>query len=248
MDLFKEARKTETLDIKRVAPPLLQLFWNDVGHMPAIMRLRTISDLSTDWPLMYPVSQKHVDSALLLGRNGPLEMTLKNVWEWIFQRNRQDNENLPSTCYGLWILPVNNFRIRKLAPRGRSPLMLVASKPDPLYRLIVEMARGARAEAPPILDIEALPADALKFLRKQLIEVPMFQGASLNDFGSFVSWLAASGDLVAAANERQKISVLQRLEILAKKSNLSIQTDTSIRSNLKKLALFSKVQCSAPFE
>ena len=175
-------------------------------------------------------------------------MTLKNVWEWIFQRNRQDNENLPSTCYGLWILPVNNFRIRKLAPRGRSPLMLVASKPDPLYRLIVEMARGARAEAPPILDIEALPADALKFLRKQLIEVPMFQGASLNDFGSFVSWLAASGDLVAAANERQKISVLQRLEILAKKSNLSIQTDTSIRSNLKKLALFSKVQCSAPFE
>lgn len=248
MDLFKEARKTETLDIKRVAPPLLQLFWNDVGHMSAILRHRTISDLSTDWPLMYPVSQKHVNSAFPFGRNGLLEMVLKNVWDWIFQRYSQDNESLPSTCYDLWILPVNNSRIRKFAPSGRSPLMLVGSKPDPLYRLIAEIARGARAEAPPILDIEALSVDALKFLRKQMIEVPSFQGAPLNDFGSFVSWLAASGDVVATANEQQKISVLQRLEISAKKSNFSIHTDTSIRSNLKRLALFNKVECSAPFE
>lgn len=248
MDLFKAARGTETLDLKRMAPPLLKLLWKDIGYISALMRLRTISDLSTDWPLIYPISQEYANSASLLGRNGPLEATLKNTWDWIFKRYNLENANFPPACYELWILPVKNSRVRKLAPSSRSPLMLVPRKADSLYQLMVEIGRGAHAEAPPILDIDALSADALKFLRKEWIQMPRFHGAALNDFGRFVSWLAASREIIAAASEQEKNSVLQHLESLAMKSNFSFRSDALVRDSLKTLPIFNKVECSAPFQ
>jgi hypothetical protein len=247
MDLFKEARRTQTIDIKRITPQLLNLFWNDIGYMSAIMRMRTVADLNMDWPLVYPMLGEYSDPASLQGRNFLLETTLKSAWEWISKRHSLDNSELPSTCYGLWMVPVNNYRVRQYAPSSETTPMLVASKPGPLYRLLVEVTRDAHVEAPPILDIEALPLDAVKFLRKQITEVRRFGGASLNDLASFVSWLAASRDIVAAANEQQKISLLQQLELLARKRN-SNHEDNSVRDNLKKLPLFNKLECSAPFE
>lgn len=247
MDLFKEARRTQTIDIKRFTPPLLKLFLNDISYMSAIMRHRTIADLGTDWPLIYPNSEQRSDSASLLRRKASLEMTLKNIWEWISRRHSLDNLELPSTCYGLWIVPVNNYRIRQFAPSGGATPMLVASKSGPLYRLMVEITQDSHVEAPPILDIEALPSDAVKFLRKQATEVRTFRGTSMNDFASFASWLAASKDILAAANEQQKVSLLQQLELLAKKRNNSSE-ENLVRDNLKRLPLFNKVECSAPFE
>ena len=246
MELFKEARKTETLDIKRIAHPLLNLLWRDVGYMSAIIRFRAVSDLLMDWPLMYPVSKENSNLPSLLARSPTLETTLRNIWIWISERYNKDNVVLPSTCYELWLLPVNNFRIRKFVPSTGSRPMLIASEPDALYHMMVEIASGAHVEAPPILDIEVLSADALKLLRE--LAEPSFHGASSNDFRSFVSWLAASKDMIATATEQQKVSVLQRLEVLAKTSMVSIHSDISVRENLKQLPLFKKVECLPPFE
>ncbi len=243
--LFSKARPTVTLDIERITPPLLNLFRIDIVHMSAIMRLRRISDLNIDWPLVYPVSPK---STSLVGRNKSHDTTLENLWNWIMIRHKQDDEPFPSTLYELWMLPITNSRIRQLAPRDNSPLMLVASKSNPQYRLMVNIAGNAQANAPPILDVDALPAAALKFLRTQMMEVHRFQGASFNDCGSFVSWLAASGDIISTANEKQKTDLLQILESLANSSSPSVYKDRIVRENLKDLPLFHRVQCSAPFE
>lgn len=248
MDLFKAARGTETIDIKRIAPPLLTLFSNDISHISAIMRLRTISDLTADWPLIYPISQEHANSAFLLTRDGTHETTLRNIWDWIFKRYNLENGEFPPAFKELWILPVNNSRVRKFAPGGKSPLMLVASRAHSLYQLMVEIGRGAHAEAPPILDIDALSAEALKFLCKQCIETPRFRGAAISDFRHYVSWLAASRELIAAASEQQKNSVLQHLGSLAMRPNFSCHADATVRDNLKGLPLFNKIECSAPFE
>lgn len=248
MELFKAARKTETLDINRIAPSLLNLFRRDIDYLSAVMRFRTIFDFPTDWPLIYPVSQGVSNLSPLQARNSPTEPTLKTAWNWISQRYNQ-HDGFPSTFDELRLLPVNNSRIRKFVPIAETNPMLIASKPDSLYRSMVEMARSIDIDAPSILDIEILSASALTFLRKQTLEVPRFRAASLNDFRSFLSWLVASRDMIAAATEEQKVSVLQRLEILAKKStDYSIHSNLLIKENLKKLALFNRVECSAPFE
>lgn len=248
MNLFEAARRTETIDIKRIAPHLLNLFWNDIAYISAIMRFRTVSDLATDWPLIYPISQEHTDSAFLLARVNEHEMMLHDIWEWISTRCNSENAVFPSACYELWILPVNNSRVRKFAPGEKPPLMLVASRALSLYQSMLEIGRGAHAEAPSILDVDVLSADALKFLYKQCIETPKFQGAALGDFRHYVAWLAASKDILAAASEQQKKSVLQHLGSLAMKLNPSVHSDTLIRENLKVLPIFNKIECSAPFE
>ena len=247
MDLFKAARRTETIDIKRIAPPLLNLFRNDISYISAIMRLRRVPDLVIDWPLIYPISQEHASSASLLTRNSAYEMTLRNIWDWIFKRCDLENAEFPSACDELWILPVNNSRVRKFAPGGKSSLMLVATRKNSLYQLMLEIGRGAHAEAPSIVDIDALSSDALKFLQKECI-TPRLQGVLLGDFGQFVSWLAASREIIAAASEQQKHSVLQHLGSLAMRQNSSLRSDALVRDNLMKLPLFNRIECSAPFE
>lgn len=248
MDLFKAARRTDTIDIKRIASPLLRLFWDDVSYMSAIMRLRRISDLEIDWALIYPVSQENTNSASLLTRNSACEKTLRNIWDWVSVRCTSEGAELTPAFYDLWILPVNNSRVRKFAPGENAPLMLVASKADSLYQLMLEIGHGAHAEAPPILDADALSADALKFLYKQCIEIPRFQGAALGDFKHYIAWLAASREILAAASEQQKKSVLQHLGSLAMKPNFSLYSNTLVRDNLKRLPIFNKVECSAPFK
>lgn len=248
MDLFKAARPTDTIDIKRISSPLLNLFRNDINDMSAVMRHRTISDLGTDWPLIYPISQEQVNSASLLTRDSAHETTLQNVWHWISKRFTIEGADFPSPCYELWILPVNNSRVRKFASHEKSPLMLVASKADSLYQLMLEIGHDAPAQAPPILDVNALPADTLNFLYKQCMETPNFRGAALSDFRHFIAWLAESKEILAAASEQQKKSVLQHLGSLVMNPNFSLHSDTLVRDNLKMLPIFNKIECSAPFE
>lgn len=248
MNLFKEARRTETIDINRIAPRLFNLFWDDISYISALMRPRAISDLRIDWPMIYPVSQEHAESFLPFARNTLHDTTLRNIWDWIVKRCNEEKAEFPPACNDLWIIPVNNSRIRKFAPDGKSRLMLVASRANSLYQSMLEIGRGAHAEAPPILDIEVLSTDALKFLRKQCTETPRFKGAAIGDFRYLVTWLAASRTIITAASEEQKKSILQYLDSLAMKPSFSSYSDALVRDSLKCLPLFNKVQCLAPFE
>lgn len=248
MDLFKAARRTDTIDIKRIASPLLNFVRSDIDYMSAVMRHRTVSDLGTDWPLIYPISQEHASSASLLNRDSAHETTLQNIWHWISMRFIVEGAEFPLSCYELWILPVNNSRVRKFASHDKSPLMLVGNRADSLYQLMREIGHGAHAQAPPILDVNALSANSLKFLYKQCIKTPNFRGAALGDFKNFVAWLAESKETLAAASEQQKKSVLQHLGSLAMKPNFSWHSDTLVGENLKMLPIFNRIECFAPFE
>lgn len=248
MDLFKAARRTDTIDIKRIPSPLLKLFWDDIDYMSAITRLRTMTDLRTDWPLIYPISQENFNPASLLTRDSAYETTLRNIWDWISKRCTLEGAEFPATCHELWILPVNNSRVRKFASHDGSPLMLVASRADSLYQLMLEIGHGAHAQAPPILEVDALSADTLNFLHEQCIKTPRFRGAALDDFKQLVAWLAESREILATVSEQHKKLVLQYLGSLAMNPNFSLHSDTLVRDNLKVLPIFNRIECSVPFE
>ena len=126
--------------------------------------------------------------------------------------------------------------------------MLVASRADSLYQLMLEIGHGAHAQAPPILDVNALSANTLNFLYKQCTKTPNFRGAALGDFRNFVAWLAESKEVLGIASEQQKKSVLQHLGSLAMEPNFSLHSDTSVSNNLRMLSIFNKIECFAPFE
>lgn len=245
-DLFAIARSSNTIDIGRLEPAVLKLLLEDIVNLSALMRFRSLMDLRIDWPAIYPLEDDPRNSGSLLRRDVALDETLEKIWSWICTRAQQESLSLRA-LEGLWIIPVDNSRLRQVSPRIQSPLMLVPDKRRPLYETVKNITLGKDSITSPILDVDVLSTNTTKLLRNQAKAEYSFRGACQTHLWPLVSWLAAGEKLLRAASDQQKMVILEELGFLAKKTSLLPSDISAHRNEMRKLPLFSRITSESPY-
>ena len=247
MELFLGARDSQTLDTNRLTTSVTELLLRDIDCIPSL-RLRNVSDLQQDWPLMYPVIKGFSNSDTLLQRPLNLDSKLWDVWSWICARRKFEGINDFSILNDLWLLPAKDSLIRRFATGSKSFLILIVEKSESLYQLMTDIVSGSHSAGATILETELLPPEAVKLLRKQVKIKSQIGGASLDHLETLVAWLAASKDGIMQVSVQQKLLLLETLAHLAKSIHISIKLSSILKSQLKSLPLYSKSSSAAPFK
>lgn len=248
MKLFANSRSWKTIDISRLEPDVLRLVWEDIAHLSGLMRFRTLPDLQIDWQDLYPLSGVSRISGFFVKRPAASDEILGKMWRWICAI-RQPNEQLSSSLEDLWLIPLNNLRLRQYFPWEKSPLMLIADKRrEPFYQTMVDNSSEEDAYAPCILDSKVLPEETIGLFRTQARSVAKFRGACQTQFSPLVTWLATSGELLRTASDEQKAIILEDLESLARNSRSIAGIASANRENLRSLPLYSRVVSESPYK
>lgn len=155
--------------------------------------------------------------------------------------------NLGLSC-DLWLVPMNDSRIRQFAPKNLTTPLLIIEKQDPMFDFLVAITKQDPREMPPLLDTEVLPKEARDLLRNKGPIRTDTQCTCIDDPETFVDWLVAGKQVLAKASDEEKTMLLSHLEILTRDSKFSIGLSPTLMSQLRKLPLYSKISCSTPFE
>lgn len=250
MKLFQSSTAFQTINLERLTKPVQTLLKRDVTLIQG-MRHRDLGDLKLDWPQMYHVIGGIGGSEHLLPRCPDVDLVLRSVWNWICKSEFKRYQHPISVLGGLWLLPIKGNYIRLLSPATQPPPMLIVNRAEPLYDVMLEIWSKVKLvnnqAAVTILDAEILPAEATQFLIKQTVHNPGVGVAFTQDFGSFVTWLAASGEGLAKVSDQQKVLLLEHLECVLRTHKFNIGLPRAdLQSKLKALPLFRKPQFGSP--
>ena len=156
MQLFSKSRATTTLDISMMSPSVRKLLLNDIGNLAVVMRYRGLGDLATDWPAMYLMMPRPEDSRGWGKRAFELDSGLQDMWAWMAQRFQEGERMDLERSRDLWLVPMNDFRIRQFAPKALDIPLLIIEKQDPLFNILVAITKQDSLEMPPLLDTDIL--------------------------------------------------------------------------------------------
>lgn len=163
-------------------------------------------------------------------------------------RLREEKQKLPSSLSSTWLVPINHSRIRQIAPSSNFALTLIVEKDDSLAKFLLEAASQPSVAALPLLDIDVMPADAVKFLRKESKITPELRLTSQDSLETFVDWLAASQQILHAASLRQKKLILEHVEKLMRDQPQNKRLSSGLASQMRKLPIFSKTTSVQPYK
>ena len=248
MYLFSKSRAATTLDLSIMTPPVKKLLLNDIRNLTAVMRFRGLEDLATDWPIMYPKIPQPESPRGGAKRATEHDPLLHDIWTWIAERFHEGQGiSLGSLCE-LWLVPMDDLRIRTFAPKILQVPLLIIEKQDPLYALLTAIMKRNPLEMPGLLDIDILPEKAIDTLRNKEPMKTDTQCTCIDDPETFIEWLVAGKKTLAKASVKEKAVLLGHLETLTRDSKFPTGLTPTLMSRMRKLPLYSKISCSSPFE
>ena len=248
MQLFSKSRATTTLDISKMSSTVRKLLLNDIGNLSVVMRFRCLDDLALDWPVMYLMIPHPEISRGWAKRAFGLDSVLHKIWAWITERVQEGQRIDLELSRDLWLVPMNDFRIRKFAPKCLKTPLLMIEKEDPLFDFLVAITEQDSLEMPPLLDTDVLPKEARGLLRKRGPIKTDTQCTCIDDPETFVDWLVAGKKILAKASDDEKMMLLNHLEPLTRDSKFPTGLSPTFISRMRVLPLYSKISCCPPFQ
>ena len=249
MQLFFGSRPTATLDIIVVSALVRKLLLNDIKNLTEVMRFRGLKDLVTDWPKMYPMLHRPENTRGWAKRAFGLDSVLHDTWAWIAERCQEGQKIELEPSRDLWILPLNDFRVRQYSPsRAPNNPLLIIEKLDPLFYILDAFAKQYPLEMPPLMDTDILPMEAIGLLRSKGPIKTDTQSTCVDDPETFVDWLVAGKIMLAMASNEEKTILLSHLEAITSESRFPTGLSPTLTSQMRKLPLYRKIFCSSPFE
>lgn len=248
MQLFSGTRTPKTLNIKNLTPIVHDILRNDIAYLGAVMRFRTLHDLTDDWPNMYRGGFQQRSTDKLEQRVQDLDPLVHEIWTWMSLRLKEEKHRLPPSVNRTWLVPINDSRIRRISPSSESEITLIIEKGEPLTDFLLEAVSRAPLAASPLLDTDALPADAVSFLRKESKTSPDLRLTCQDSLESFVDWLTASQWILHSATPQQKKLTLKHLEKLVRDQTYSRDLSPGLAGQIRTLPLFSKTTSVAPYK
>lgn len=248
MELFSKSRATTTLNISMMSPSVRKLLPNDIGNLTVVMRYRSLGDLATDWPVMYPMVPHPENSRGWAKRAFGLDHVLHDIWAWIAERFQEGQRIVLELSRDLWLIPMNDFRIRQFAPKAFKIPLLLIEKQDPLFNILVAITKQDLLEMPPLLDTDILSEQARDLLRNKEPMKSDTWCTCVNDPERFVDWLVAGKEMLAQATDEAKVMLLSHLETLTREHKFPTGLSPSLMTQLRILPLYSKISCSSPFK
>lgn len=244
LQVFRESRPGITIDVERLSAKtrslLLKAFTNKSTRGP--LRLRELSDLAEDWPVLYSISNKSWKAP----RPQDRAESLRDLWDWFGSRSLETSESdfqgavrgLPDT---LWFFPLHGNCIRRFrVAEGSTPTLIMEKSPE-VKRLLRDIADLNRDTSLPLLDSSFLLAKDLTLVRR----ISKSTGAhveSCEHLSSLLRWLTASKDLLSSLTDDQRLLMMWHISKLSK-AGLSADRKFQIATSLRKLPLFRTAVC-----
>lgn len=250
MRLFSGSNTTtfKTVDLDGLTAKIQDLLLKDITYLRGITRFRSLLDLAIDWPDMYAVASESEHLGGLSQRSDELNPLLRDIWVWICRRFKEEKGKIPTSLYDLWLIPINNGRIRRFGPGKYSCPTLILEKREPMADIILASATRDAILTPPLLDSISLTADSVKFLRKSANTVPELRFACQDQLDTFLEWLVVGREMLAAASTESIKALLKHLENLLRDQSHTKASSSELGSQMRKLPLFSKTVPAAPSE
>ena len=248
MHLFYKSRAATTLDLSMMTPPVKKLLLNDIKSLSAVMRFRGLEDLATDWPIMYPMITQPESPRGWAKRAIEHDDLLHDIWTWIAERVHEGQGISSGSSCELWLVPMDDLRIRKFAPKILKVPLLIIQKQEPLYALLTAIVKRNPLEVPGLLDIDILPEKAINVLRNKEPMKTDTQCTCIDDPGTFIEWLVAGKETLTKASAKEKAVLLGHLEAITRDSRFPTGLTPAVMSQMRKLPLYSRISCSSPFE
>lgn len=246
MQLFSRTRTSETLNVDELTPTVRGLLQNDITYLSTVMRYRALHDLTEDWPNMYPIAFQHGNTKEFEQRAKSLDPLIHSLWEWMSRRLKEEKQRLPSSLSSTWLIPISDSRVRQISPSSTSaPTLIIEKGEQPLADFLLEAASRTPMAAPPLLDTDMMPADAVKFLRKNSNTSPHLRLTCQDSLETFVEWLSAGQQIIHSASPQQKKLILKHLEKLVRDQ---AHSSPALANQTRKLPLFSKITSVAPYK
>ena len=256
-NLFAESRPEITIDIEKLTTKVKTRSRNDVAAgVCGLARLRTLADLSIDWPCVYRSPQEgSLSTETSAIRSTALDHLLRRVWTWLQLRFR-DEKRLTAEMYNLWLMPMKGDQIRQFMPGEHSPPMLILERMEILYGLmhLDKPSSDVQILSAHILECQLLPPEALTLLRHQSNINPALRMASSQDLHSLVHWLSVNSALISRMSEANMKELLQEIERLARRSMPTVNDRTADQVYketarlLRRLPIFSRQCAEAPYK
>ena len=247
MDLFADSMKGRTLDLNCLTAQTLESLMKDMVSKLANVKYRRLADLAEDWPIVYPLVEPSGGfGTWVLRSNVEKESTINKIWEWICARFEEEGQ-LPPQLDDLWLVPTNSLRLRQCVPCPKAQQLLIITKTEPLFGLAKNLGLKDPDMAPPILDTELLPAEAIKLLKKIARSTPRLRIAEVNDLEGLLTWLVAGRKLLSTESDEQKRYIMQHLDKPARNKGSIATRKQEIATQLKILPIFSRVSSEFPF-
>ena len=243
IDFFKKSRASTTLDIYRLRPAVKKLLFRDVQCLTAVMRFRALDDLKIDWPVLYPIKSDS-RSRHWMPRISQDDQLLRSVWAWINERIQEGQKINPLQIGDLWLIPMNESRIRQYSSYPESHPILLIEPHEPLFEILGKMV----SPDPPIFDTTNLSAKVIRLLKNDRDLRHGINCTPVTDPEKLVDWLVAARTLLSDAPDHDKAILTSHLESMTRSSNLDGETFSALRTQLQRLPLYSKLSCVPPFK
>ena len=248
MQLFARSRATTTLDVNMMSPSVRKLLLRDIRNLAGVMRFRDLRDLVIDWPVMYPSTPPTESSRGWARQVFGLNDVLHGIWAWIAVRVQEGQQIDFELSYDLWLVPMNDFRIRKISSKTIKTPLLIIEKQDHLFDFLIAIARKFPLDMPPLLDTDVLPKEAIRLLRDNGPTKKGVQCTCVDDPEIFVDWLVIGKEMLGNASDEDKVMLLSHLETLTRDARFPLGLSPTFMSQMRKLPLYNKISCSPPFE
>lgn len=246
--LFSGTRMHDTMNIKELTPTVRDLLRADIAYLGGVMRFRALHDLAEDWPNMYEGAFQYGDTHEMKQRVRDSDQLIHNIWTWMSFRFKEEKQKLPSSLNSTWLVPTNDSRIRQISPSSECLLTLIIEKGETLAGFLLEAASRISLSASPLLDTDVMPADAVKFLRKQSKTNLGLRLTCQDSLETFVDWLVAGQQILHSASSQERKMILKHLEKLVRDQSDLKSLSRGLASQVRKLPLFSKTTSIAPYK
>ena len=248
MQLFINAQSLRTLDIDHLSPLALSIILENMTSLSSLIRFRTISDLSIDWPLMYPLATSSDSSSDCSRRLEGLDHLVNGIWMWIIARSKEEKlESFQSSLYDQKLIPINDSRIRRLGTKEYMIPALIVEKSDPLSDVLTSITSQNPGLTAPMLDTHLLTSEVVKSLRKKAKNAKDLHLTCPDHLETFMEWLVGGKEMLAIASPQQKEILLMHIEKLLRSRSHLEQLAPDLANFMKKLPLFKKSKSTAPF-
>lgn len=248
MQLFAASRASTTLDLSRLSPLVLETLLKDIHHLTALMRFRTLDDLAADWPTLYPVAVDDGTCPGWIKRPCELDYLVGRIWTWISERFQDGQQIVTKLTERLWLIPLNEGRLRPYKADSTSDPVLIVEPRDPLFDFLKVATSHYPARVPPLLDTSMLSPDVVRFLRNNEEVRKDSKCTSVHNIDLFAQWLAGANEMLSAAADEDKQALLGHLENLTRIPDPSEGLSQVLRMQLRRLPIYTKVSCHPPFK
>ena len=147
----------------------------------------------------------------------------------------------------LFLIAMNENRIRQYAPEVNNDLVLFVEQHEPLFQVVDRIISSEPLVAPPVLDTRVLSGETIRFFRSRKTVWSEFGCTCVDDAETFVDWLFNGKVAISRTSEEDRMSLLSHIQPHIQAFTSRGDMPATLGVQMRQLPLYTKLEYLPPF-